>query len=133
MASNPALLQMQLRRNNDDMQEMLKGLDSWEDDIKKRDDLLKKQKPILKKVLFNAQDITSFPIQSLPPIRGKTAKKASKETREKIGTNHEKSERIKSFDYNAWNKFDVVSRVNYIWQKIQPQMPIMLALSYLVD
>ena len=40
-----------LKRNAEDMQGYLKGLDSWEDDMKKRDQLLKKQKPILKKVI----------------------------------------------------------------------------------
>lgn len=54
MASDPALIPLQIRRNNEDMQEMLKSLNSWENEMKKRDDLLKKQKPILKKVLINA-------------------------------------------------------------------------------
>lgn len=50
MAVDPGLLQMQLKRNNEDMRDMLQSLDSWEEEIKKRDELLKKQKPILKKV-----------------------------------------------------------------------------------
>ena len=88
MAVDPTLLQMQLRRNNEDMAEMLQGLSNWEEEIKKRDELLKKQKPILKK--------------NLPPIRGKKGGAPKEKKTEK------KQERIKSFDYNAWSKYDVV-------------------------
>ncbi len=48
---DPSLMPILLKRNAEDMQGYLKGLDSWEDDMKKRDQLLKKQKPILKKVI----------------------------------------------------------------------------------
>ena len=51
MAVDPTLLQMQLKRNNEDMKDMLQSLSSWEEEIKKRDELLQKQKPILKKVI----------------------------------------------------------------------------------
>ena len=52
MASDPALLQLQLRRNAEEMQEYMKGLENWEEEIKQRDTMLKKQKPILKKVCY---------------------------------------------------------------------------------
>ena len=48
--ADPAHLQLQIRRNTEDIQEVLKDLDDWEHEMKQRDELLKKQKPILKKV-----------------------------------------------------------------------------------
>ncbi|XP_011403927.2 PREDICTED: RNA polymerase II-associated protein 3-like isoform X2 [Amphimedon queenslandica] len=91
MAVDPTLLQMQLKRNNEDMRDMLQSLDSWEEEIKKRDELLKKQKPILKK--------------TLPPIRGKSSGDAPHKKKPEPAA--KKKEKIKSFDYDAWSKFDV--------------------------
>lgn len=48
--ADPALLQLQMRRNAEDLQDYLRDLGNWEDDIKKKDAMLHKQKPILKKV-----------------------------------------------------------------------------------
>lgn len=44
-------MQMQLRNNADELQDYLKDLESWEEDIKERDKKLTKQKPILKEVI----------------------------------------------------------------------------------
>jgi len=46
---NAALFQRTIKENNDDLQDFLDGMKSWEDEIKKKDELLSKQKPILKK------------------------------------------------------------------------------------
>ena len=51
--ADPALLQLQMRRNAEDLQDYLRDLGNWEDDIKKKDAMLRKQKPILKKVGSN--------------------------------------------------------------------------------
>ena len=48
--TDPTLLQLNLRRNATELEEAIKGLNNWEDEIKQRDELLRKQKPILKKV-----------------------------------------------------------------------------------
>jgi tetratricopeptide (TPR) repeat protein len=85
VATDQVSLQLQLRRHNEELQDAIRGLNSWEDEIKKRDDLLKKQKPILKK--------------SYPPIRGKQSRDIEKTS--------VKSERLKSYDYSGWSKFDV--------------------------
>ncbi len=45
-----ALMQVQVRRNAEDLQSYMKGLESWEEDIKKKDESLSRQKPILKEV-----------------------------------------------------------------------------------
>ena len=49
MMDNGALFQRTIKENNDDLQDFLEGMKSWEDEIKKKDELLNKQKPILKK------------------------------------------------------------------------------------
>lgn len=46
---NAALFQKTVKENNDDLKDFLEGMKSWEDEIKKKDELLSKQKPILKK------------------------------------------------------------------------------------
>lgn len=55
--------------------------------------------------------INSCLLQKVPPIRGKVIKdKLPKDV-----VKQDKSERIKSFDYNAWSKFDVVSVNEFIF------------------
>lgn len=49
-ANQAALMQMRIRNNAGDLQDYLKGLDNWEEDMKKKDASLSKQKPILKEV-----------------------------------------------------------------------------------
>ena len=43
-------LQLQIRRNAEDLQSYLKGLGNWEEDIKEKDRCLSHHKPILKEV-----------------------------------------------------------------------------------
>jgi len=43
-------MQMHVKRNADELQGYLKGLESWEEDIKKKDEGLSRRKPILKEV-----------------------------------------------------------------------------------
>ena len=45
---DPTSFQLQMKQNSEDLQAYIKGLDNCESDMKKRDELLKKQKPILK-------------------------------------------------------------------------------------
>ena len=44
------LMQVHLRRNNEELQDYLKGLDSWEEEMKEKDQGLVKKKSILKEV-----------------------------------------------------------------------------------
>ena len=50
--SNPMTLQLQMKQNALEMQDCLKDLADWETDIKKKEEYLVKQKPILKKVCY---------------------------------------------------------------------------------
>ena len=47
-----AQLQQQLRHNSNEVQSFVKELGDWEDQIKQKDESLKKNKPILKQVSF---------------------------------------------------------------------------------
>lgn len=48
--SDPSAIQLQLRRNAEEVKEYLQDLGHWEDEIKKKEEYIIKQKPILKKV-----------------------------------------------------------------------------------
>lgn len=52
----------------------------------------------------------------LPPIR-KENKKKTKAASTKQNENNNKSKRIKSYDYSAWDKFDVVCLILYVEYK----------------
>ncbi|XP_019634974.1 PREDICTED: RNA polymerase II-associated protein 3-like [Branchiostoma belcheri] len=96
-------IQMQVRQNASEMQDFLKDLDDWEDDIKKKDEQLKTQQGGHEPVL--------------PPIRNRaTAKKKKKkvkteEKKEETGpgqqNGQQKKKRISGYDYRSWDKFDV--------------------------
>ena len=47
-------MQLQLRHNAEDLQSYLRDLESWETEIKKKDDSLLRHKPILKEVMINS-------------------------------------------------------------------------------
>uniref|UniRef100_A0A8C8D493 RNA polymerase II-associated protein 3 n=1 Tax=Oncorhynchus tshawytscha TaxID=74940 RepID=A0A8C8D493_ONCTS len=93
MSENKAIeLQLQMRQNAEDLHNFMKDLDSWETDIKKKDEQLRSGS------------------KSLPPVRNKDYKK--KREKKKAPDNNAKTEtkqapRIKSYDYQSWDKFDV--------------------------
>lgn len=49
--SDPSAIQLQLRHNAEEVKEYLQDLGQWEDEIKKKEEYIIKQKPILKKVI----------------------------------------------------------------------------------
>ena len=49
--SRATAMQLQLRHNAEDLQDYLRDLETWESEIKKKDDSLRRQKPILKEVM----------------------------------------------------------------------------------
>lgn len=46
-------MQLQLRQNAEDLHDYLRDLETWESEIKKKDDSLRRQKPILKEVILS--------------------------------------------------------------------------------
>lgn len=97
MSGNKALeLQIQMRHNAEDLQSFMKDLDSWEDEIKQKDQQLRSE---------NTGDTQ----KSLPPVRNKDYKKTKKRAKRQTNSLKEQKEtqRIKSYDYQTWDKFDV--------------------------
>ncbi|XP_041716223.2 RNA polymerase II-associated protein 3 isoform X3 [Coregonus clupeaformis] len=98
MSENKSIeLQLQMRQNAEDLHNFMKDLDSWETDIKKKDEQLRTGS------IGESQKI-------LPPVRNKDFKK--KKEKKKASDNNAKTEpkqapRIKSYDYQSWDKFDV--------------------------
>ncbi|KAL5013578.1 hypothetical protein ScPMuIL_007848 [Solemya velum] len=89
-------LQSQIRENQHDLGEYLKELDNWENDIKHKDQELKKTKTIEE--------------PKLPPVRNslhKKKKKVKKKSHGESGKTTSKAGRISGYDFKAWDKFDV--------------------------
>ncbi|RXM29931.1 RNA polymerase II-associated protein 3 [Acipenser ruthenus] len=92
-------LQLQMRQNAEELQDFMRDLGSWEKDIKKKDKELLKESGVEPEM------------QSLPPVRNKDYKRKKKDKSKVAAKNakneKEKASRIKSYDYQAWDKFDV--------------------------
>lgn len=98
-STNKAIeLQLQVKQNAEELQDFMRDLEHWEEDIKQKDMELRRQNGV--------------PEENLPPIRNKNfrkkkkgkAKESSKKTKDENTKN-----RIKSYDYEAWAKLDVES------------------------
>ncbi|XP_056429986.1 RNA polymerase II-associated protein 3 [Hyla sarda] len=95
---NKALeLQLQMKQNAEELQDFMRELESWEEDIKQKDAKLSNQ--------------TGTNEETLPPIRNKDYRK-KKKTKSKVSTEAKKNEENKNpkrklNDYNYWDKLDV--------------------------
>nr|CAB3265686.1 RNA polymerase II-associated protein 3-like [Phallusia mammillata] len=91
MTSPESMLKMQrqIRENATELQDYLHDLDSWEEEIKKKDETFKQMKP-------------STQVKAVPPPRSVAAvkKKTSAESKAK-------PKKLKSYDYRSWDKLDV--------------------------
>lgn len=81
-------LQRQMQENNLEVENFLKEFDDWKDTVETKN-----------KKLLNSST------SELPAVRNSLHKKHKKKT--KVGNNLPKSDRIRSYDYQAWDKFDV--------------------------
>nr|XP_056702260.1 RNA polymerase II-associated protein 3 isoform X2 [Euleptes europaea] len=89
-------LQLQVRQNAEELQDFVKDLESWENDIKEKDLDLRRQTGTLGK--------------DLPPIRNEAYRKKKKSKIKAVSkktTEENKKNKIKSYDYEAWGKLDV--------------------------
>lgn len=98
-STNKAIeLQLQVKQNAEELQDFMKDLENWEEDIKQKDMELRRQNGV--------------PEENLPPIRNKNFRKKKKgkvkESSKKTKDENTKN-RIKSYDYEAWAKLDVES------------------------
>lgn len=96
-------LQLQMRQNAEDMQSFMKELESWETDMKEKDEELRRA---------GLQEDQ----KTLPPVRNKdyrTMMREKKRKKEPTGNGDMKADeskqasRIKAYDYRSWDKFDV--------------------------
>lgn len=92
-------MQFQMRENNAYLDDYLKDLNSWTDDIKKKEENLK-------------QTDSSVPVSGdLPPVRNfveppKPKRKSKKKaTTEPVAATT--APKIRAYDYRSWDKFDV--------------------------
>ncbi|CAK9822263.1 RNA polymerase II-associated protein 3 [Anthophora retusa] len=84
-------MQKQVRDNADDLQKEFLDMKNWEEQMKRKEEELRKE--------------TSGQT-TLPPIRSKHKNKIKHILTKQNGSDN-KSKRIKSYDYSAWEKFDV--------------------------
>ncbi|XP_073694480.1 RNA polymerase II-associated protein 3 [Garra rufa] len=95
MSGNKAVeLQIQMRQNAEDLQNFMKELNNWEEEIKKKDQQLRTGN-------------ISEPPKTLPPVRNKEYKKTKKRVKRQTNGEQTETRRIKSYDYQAWDKFNV--------------------------
>ncbi|XP_076656881.1 RNA polymerase II-associated protein spaghetti isoform X2 [Halictus rubicundus] len=85
------LMQKQVKDNAEDMQKEFLDMKNWEAQMKRKDEELRRE-------------ASGQPM--LPPVRSKSKNKI-KSAPTKENENNNKSKRIKSYDYSAWDKFDV--------------------------
>ncbi|KAG7269656.1 hypothetical protein CRUP_019045 [Coryphaenoides rupestris] len=111
-------LQLQMRQNAEDLHSFMRELDTWETDIKKKDQELR---------TGGVQDDIQRS-QSLPPVRNKDFKKKQwRKAKPSVAdgqseTADEPKEplRINSYDYRAWDKFDVDKAMSAVDKEQSP-------------
>lgn len=115
-----------MRQNAEDLQNFMKELNNWEEEVKKKDQQLRTgniSEPLVKlwdseqtqyrfRCFFFCLKCILFQ-KTLPPVRNKDYKKTKKSVKHQTngdgGLKEQKeTQRIKSYDYQAWDKFDVV-------------------------
>ena len=89
-------MQYQMRENNSFLDDYLKDLDSWTNDMKKKENTLEK-----------AEETTITTSKDLPPIRNFVEPPKPKKKIKKKTMNSKNSSAIRSYDYRSWDKFDV--------------------------
>ncbi|XP_034176948.2 RNA polymerase II-associated protein spaghetti isoform X1 [Osmia lignaria lignaria] len=85
------LLQKQVKDNTEDLQKEFLDMKNWEEQMKRKDEEIKKE---------------AIGQITLPPVRSKHQNNAKNAPAKHNGIDI-KSKRIKSYDYSAWDKFDV--------------------------
>uniref|UniRef100_A0A8C9SZI7 RNA polymerase II-associated protein 3 n=1 Tax=Scleropages formosus TaxID=113540 RepID=A0A8C9SZI7_SCLFO len=106
--SKAAELQLQMRQNAEELHDFMRELESWEDDMRRRDEQLR--------AAGDGQN------QNLPPVRNKEYRK--KKVKSNVTTaaksKPKKESRIKSYDYQSWEKFDVDKALEMMDKECSP-------------
>uniref|UniRef100_A0A668AYQ2 RNA polymerase II-associated protein 3 n=1 Tax=Myripristis murdjan TaxID=586833 RepID=A0A668AYQ2_9TELE len=114
-ANKSVELQLQLRQNSEELQSFMRELDTWEADMRRRDEQLRSVRlSVLQK--------------TLPPVRNRDYKTKTRDKKKKKSRDDgeaktdeaDKTERIKSYDYRSWDKFDVDKALSAIDKEESP-------------
>lgn len=101
-----------MRENNAYLNDYLKDLNNWTDDIKKKEETLKTSGA-------TAPTNTSA---DLPPVRSFVEPpKPKKKSKKKTTSNEKPSSSIRSYDYRGWDKFDVEAECERIDEETNEQ------------
>uniref|UniRef100_A0A8C9RPA8 RNA polymerase II-associated protein 3 n=1 Tax=Scleropages formosus TaxID=113540 RepID=A0A8C9RPA8_SCLFO len=110
--SKAAELQLQMRQNAEELHDFMRELESWEDDMRRRDEQLRAPRGVS----------YLFYYQNLPPVRNKEYRK--KKVKSNVTTaaksKPKKESRIKSYDYQSWEKFDVDKALEMMDKECSP-------------
>lgn len=87
-------LQLQMRQNAEDVQSFLTDLERWEQEIREKDQQLRSGN-------------TRHTPKTLPPVRNKDYRRTQKRGKRLANGPRDQTQRIQSYDYQAWDKFDV--------------------------
>jgi tetratricopeptide (TPR) repeat protein len=106
-------LQRNLRLNQAELSDYLSDLNSWEDDIKKKDEVIK-----------GIDEPSSIPASVVPPPRSTVKKSKQNQPTKPAAKTSDKKEKIRSNDYQAWDKFDVEEACEQIDDSTSASKPI---------
>ncbi|CAL8242394.1 unnamed protein product [Merluccius merluccius] len=104
-------LQLQMRQNADDLHNFMREMDSWETDMKKKDQELRSGEEVQR---------------TLPPVRNKDFKKKRRKAKPPAAEGRMNADepkdarRIQSYDYRAWDKFDVDKALSAVDKEESP-------------
>lgn len=102
--ADPVNLQYQVRQNSEELQDFLKDLYKWEEDVQSKD-----------KILANSTSL----LDSLHPVRNKPKKKKSKSKPQDRSS--QSKPKLKGHDFQAWDKYDVDQALKEIDEKEEMQ------------
>jgi tetratricopeptide (TPR) repeat protein len=92
-------MQYQMRENNSYLNDYMKDLDAWTNEIKTKEETLKKK--------ADSTSSSSTTTKDLPPIRNFIEPPKPKKKSKKKNPSTNPSSSISSYDYRSWDKFDV--------------------------
>lgn len=95
-------LQQQVRQNQLDLEDFVKEMNSWEEEVKKKESAVLKQ--------------NSKQSSDLPPVRNCMFKKKKKKVK-KPKEEKNKPDKISGYDYRKWDKFNVEKELEKIEEK----------------
>ena len=119
-------IQHQVRNNATELNDFLRGMKSWQQEMQAKDQQLLDAKRLKKEKQLEKEPSTRK-LVSPPPKRASkkvddSSKSKTSQSKNVINPkdNSNNSERIKAYDYSAWDKFDVDKACNDV-DKIDPQ------------